>query len=107
MMVSPEWVPLHLGLNASLFLRRTELGRLPPGVVPLHLLRYSQDLGWTRGWYAGIVRDLALRAQLLTELEAAHRRGESPLYYRILDQIAALDPAYADELAARIGAHSR
>ncbi|MBW2454361.1 MAG: hypothetical protein JRI68_07615 [Deltaproteobacteria bacterium] len=101
MMVSPEWVPIHLGLGTSLFVRRTSLGVLPPTVRPLHLLRYTTVTDWTVGWYRGILADPALRAQLRAQVVAAAQRGpHSPMLDRILRVVGQLAPQWGDELAA-------
>ncbi len=100
MMVSPEWVPIHLGLGTSLFVRRTALGALPPTVRPLHLLRYTTAAEWTAGWYRGIVADPALRAQLLAEVRvAAGTSPHSPVLARIVRVVQGLAPEFGDELA--------
>jgi hypothetical protein len=105
MMVSPEWVPLHLGLGTSLFVRKDKLAELPPEVRPLHLVRYTVVTEWVDGWYAGILRDPALWTQLRTELTAAARLGpESPLLVEIVNAVMRLDADKGAELAAIIDA---
>jgi hypothetical protein len=105
MMVSREWVPVHLGLGTSLFVRTTRLGELPPGVRPLHLVRHSGDARWNQGFFAGIVKDQALRAQLLEEMAAAAARGpESPVLVDIARTVSELDPGLGGKLAATIAA---
>lgn len=103
MMVSPEWVPVHLGYGTSLFVRKTYLAELPPDVKPLPLLRFTEDMRWTRGFYAGILKDPALRAQLAGEYAEACRRGaESPILVEIIKAIAPLDEGYALGLEATL-----
>jgi hypothetical protein len=100
MMISPDWVPLHLGLGTTLFVRATHLAELPAGVRPLHLVRFSGDARWTAGWYDGIVKDPRLRAQLADEFAAAATLSpESPTLVDILGAVEALDPRYAGALA--------
>ncbi len=100
MMISPDWVPLHLGHGTALFVRSTHLSELPPGIRPLHLLRFSGDARWTEGWYDRIVKDPARRAELAEELAvAAHLSPDSPTLVNILRAVAALDPPYAAALA--------
>lgn len=99
MMVSPDWVPVHLGLGTSLFVRKTHLAELPPDVKPLPLVRFTEDMRWARGFYAGILKDPALRAQLAGEYAEAARRGpESPILVEVIKVIAPLDEAYALKL---------
>lgn len=103
MMVSTEWVPLHLARGTVLFARRTVLDALPPSVPPLHLVRWTSDRRWTEGWYRGILRDPRLREQLAGELLAAHRRGpDSPVLVRILETLAGLDPGFAQQVASQM-----
>jgi hypothetical protein len=100
MMVSRDWVPVHLGVSTTLFVRTTVLGELPPGIVPLHLVRYATDPAWTEGFYRGILQDPALRAQLRSELAQAAARGpRSPVLVDIVRLLAGLDGEYAAELA--------
>jgi hypothetical protein len=100
MMISPDWVPLHLGHGTALFVRSTHLSELPPEVRPLHLLRFSGDARWTAGWYDGIVKDPARRGELAEEFAvAAHLSPDSPTLVNILRAVAALDPPYAGALA--------
>jgi hypothetical protein len=99
MMVSNDWVPLHLATGTVLFVRSDKLDQMPADVVPLHLVRYTTDVRWTRGFFRGIVADQELRRQLASELMAAYRRGpESPHIPAILRTLASLDPAYTAEL---------
>lgn len=103
MMVSPDWVPVHLGIGTSLFVRRTHLAALPPDVKPLPLVRFTEDARWTRGFYAGILRDPELRAQLSREFAEAARRGpESPILVGVVGAVATLDVAYALGLEATL-----
>jgi hypothetical protein len=96
MMVSKDWVPVHLGYGTSLFVRATHLAELPPDVKPLPLLRFTEDMRWTRGFYAGILKDPALRAQLAAEYAEAAKRGpESPVLVEIIKAVAPLDEGYA------------
>ena len=100
MMVSTEWVPLHLARGTVLFARRTVVDSLPASVPPLHLVRWTSDRRWTEGWYQGILRDASLREQLAGELIAAHRRGpDSPVLVRVLETLAGLDPSFAQKAA--------
>ena len=103
MMISPDWVPLHLGLGTALFVRATHLGELPAGVRPLHLLRFSGDERWTAGWYEHIVKDPGLRAQLTEEFAVAVGLSPgSPTLVDILRAIAAHDRAFAAALAGTL-----
>lgn len=100
MMISPDWVPVHLGLGTALFVRSTHVSELPASVRPLHLMRFSGDARWTAGWYDGIVKDPALRTQLAEEFAvAAHLSPNSPTLVNILRAVAARDPRYAGNLA--------
>jgi hypothetical protein len=100
MMVSRDWVPVHLGTSTTLFVRTTILGELPPDVVPLHLVRYTSDAAWTEGFYRGILQDPNLRAQLRREFAQASTRGpSSPVLVEIVRLLARLDGEYAAELA--------
>ncbi len=99
MMVSPDWVPLHIGLGTTLFVRSTHLADLPPSVRPLHLVRYSTDARWTTGWYEGILKDPARSSQLVEEFgRAASLSPESPLLVDILRVVAAESPDQAGVL---------
>lgn len=96
MMVSPDWVPIHLGIGTSLFVRKTHLAELPPDVKPLPLVRFTEDMRWTRGYYAGILKDPALRQQLAAQYAEAARRGpESPILVEVIKVVAPLDEPYA------------
>ncbi len=100
MMVSPEWVPLHLGSGTALFARRTLLARLPAGVRALHLLRYTSDQRWTTGWYRGILARPDLRRQLAGEVaHAAALSAYNPIVPKVLTVIAEQDASYAAALA--------
>ncbi len=100
MIVSPQWVPLHLGSGTALFARRTLLGQLPRGVRPLHLLRYTSDQRWTSGWYRGILARPDLRKQLAGDVaHAAALSPFNPILPKALAVIAEQDPPYAAALA--------
>jgi hypothetical protein len=99
MMVSPDWVPLHIGLGTTLFARSTALAGLPPSVRPLHLVRYTTDTAWTAGWYEGILKDPALVSQLVDEFgHAATLSPDSPLLVDILRVVASESPRHAAAL---------
>jgi hypothetical protein len=103
MMVSPDWVPVHIGLGTALFVRATHLAELPPDVPPLHLVRYSSDARWTEGWYAGIVKDAPLSAQLDREFAVAARLSpDSPTLVDIVRAVAAVSPDHAAPLEASL-----
>ena len=105
MMVSPEWVPLHLGTGTTLFVRRTFVSQLPADVVPLSLLRYTSVGDWNAGWYRGIAQDPSLRAQLEEQMREAVRLGaDSPILPAIVDTAAAVDEALGRELGAIVAA---
>lgn len=96
MMISKEWVPLHVGLGTTLFVRATKVKELPPDVRPLHLVRFADEPAWTKGYYQGLLKDPELRAQFAIEFaEAARLSPESPVLVDILRAIAEESPPYA------------
>lgn len=103
MMVSRDWIPVHLGAGTSLFVRADHAAELPPDLAPLPLLRFTEDARWTRGFYAGILKDPALRADLSAQFAEAARRGpESPVLVEIIRAVAPLDEPYALGLEAAL-----
>jgi hypothetical protein len=101
MMVSPEWTPLHLGLGTSLFIRSSHLAEVPPGIMPLHFLRYTEEERWMNGYYRGILESPSRRAELVRETaEAARMSPWSPLLADIVVSVQRLDGPFGNELAA-------
>ena len=104
MMVSHEWVPLHIGEGTSLFIRSTHLDELPHDVMPLSLVRLTEDVRWNRGWYSGLVTDRARREALAQQFaEAARLSPGNRLLAEVIRVVAPLDEPYAEKLKSTLG----
>lgn len=101
LMTSAEWVPLHLGVGTSLFVRRTRLDALPSSIKPLHLLRWSHDDAWTRAWYSDITKNRGLLREAEAEFIAAARLSpDSPSLDIIAAGAAKSSAAFGERLSA-------
>jgi len=104
LMTSDAWVPLQHGDHLSLFVRASRAKALEDAGVPsLHAFRFVDDPAWLRHWYAHVLASPGGRARLALELEAAAtQHGPSRLMGRVLWEIRQQDPAFADQLLARL-----
>ena len=75
MMRSQEWIPIHHGVSTTLFVRAKHVDLVQEtGVVPMPLVRFTFDEGWTEGWY----RDLLAaggEAALTEQINAAFEQS--------------------------------
>lgn len=100
MMVSPDWVPLHIGDGTSLFVRASFLAEIPPGVRPLPLLRFTEESRWVDFWYRNAIASEASREELKAQMTEACRLSPfSPVLANIVFAVARIDPAFGGELA--------